>query len=199
MGVYSPWFLLPLHAAAFCAFAQSLPAPVFNHWRNQFPNGTHVICFIIAGPLTGILTCGVGIAIRRLSRGERVLQKPHKNSDPKQQAVVCQCGWRTRPGLEQLKYNPELEIFFAELRPETPNSGSFHLRFLFCPECGKRIAPLQPDELMIRNAEVSSVERERLTKLARGLRTYEQIFEKLGTPDCDVGSVRTTGFPKRQV
>jgi hypothetical protein len=103
---------------------------------------------------------------------------------------VCECAWRTTPGLKQLEYNAELQLFSIELRSEVPGGGVFHMGFLYCPECGKRIAPLQPAELMMRDEEVPEPERLRLANLAAALKTYDQVFANLGRPDCEIRSVR---------
>src|SRR5438046_2458101 len=85
IAVYLTWFLLPFHAGVFCAFAQSLPATVSHEWRNQFPEGTHVLAYVVGGWLAGILTCGLGVAARKISRGERLFQDPSDKQDEKQQ------------------------------------------------------------------------------------------------------------------
>src|SRR5215471_18180602 len=103
---------------------------------------------------------------------------------------VCKCAWRTEPGRRHLKYDAKLQLFDLELVPDTPTGGVMHIGFSYCPECGKRIAPLLPHELMRRDEEVPAVERQRLADLAVGPETYDQVFTKLGQPDCEVRSVR---------
>jgi hypothetical protein len=83
LAVYLTWFLLPLHAAAFCAFANSLPSPVRQQWRNQFPEGTHVLAFIVSGWFAGILMCGLGAAACRMAHGERLFQDGSEKQNEK--------------------------------------------------------------------------------------------------------------------
>ena len=97
---------------------------------------------------------------------------------------------RTEPGRKHLKYDANLQLFDLELVPDTPTGGMTHIGFLYCPECGKRIAPLLPHELIRRDEEVPAAERHRLAELAAGADTYEQVFTKLGQPDCEIRSVR---------
>src|SRR5437016_7254611 len=59
---------------------------------------------------------------------------------------VCECAWRTEPGRKHLKYEAKLRLFDLELVPDTPTGGVTHIGLLYCPECGRRIAPLLPNE-----------------------------------------------------
>jgi hypothetical protein len=93
-------------------------------------------------------------------------------------------------GLKQLRYNSELQLFSIQLGADTTGSRVIHIAFYYCPECGKRIAPLQPEELICRSEEVSEAETERLAKLAEGFETYDDVFSKFGRPDCEIRSVR---------
>ena len=106
------------------------------------------------------------------------------------ETTACECGWRTAPSLKQLKYNAEFQVFHLELRADTAGGGLVYISFLYCPECGKRIAPLLPAELMLRDEEVTDAERERLAGLAAGLETYDKVFSKFGQPDLEIRSVR---------
>ena len=65
-----------------------------------------------------------------------------------------------------------------------------YIQFMYCPECGERIAPLQPAELMARDEEVPPAERQRMENLATGLEAYDHVFAKLGQPDCEIRSIR---------
>jgi hypothetical protein len=81
LGVFLIWFLLPLHAGVFSAFASSLPQPARHNWSNAFPEGTHVLAFIAGGWCAGIMMCGLGILIRRIVRGEQLFQDPGSRQD----------------------------------------------------------------------------------------------------------------------
>ena len=74
------WLLLPLHAGVFSAFASSLPQPERHQWSNAFPEGTHVLAFIVFGWWPGILMCGLGVLVRRIVRREPLFQRSRQEA-----------------------------------------------------------------------------------------------------------------------
>lgn len=97
----------------------------------------------------------------------------------------CRCTWRLIlrvEGTSFLKYDTKFQVFYLEL-------PDHRFDLLYCPSCGKRIAPLQPGEGLTCRVEMPADEKLRLEELTRGLATYDEVAAKLGPPDVEVWSV----------
>ena len=76
-SVVFTWAALTLEVLAFAAYAHSLSRGHREQWANHFPDGQHVLgMLLIAGWMNGLLVSIVAAGVRRLIRGDRLLQTP---------------------------------------------------------------------------------------------------------------------------
>ena len=105
----------------------------------------------------------------------------------------CGCPWRTQVAKAKdykLQYAADLQIYVLEY--STPGQPHI-LQFLYCPWCGRRVAPPQPWEPAYPHQDVSAEERRRLEQLAGGLESFEAVLAKLGQPDIEL---RVSGYTR---
>jgi hypothetical protein len=75
-AVYVTWLLLTIEAVVFCAFGNSLPKDQLHRWRNQFPDGTHILAGLLGGWFAGVIMSVIGVGLRRVANGENLFQDP---------------------------------------------------------------------------------------------------------------------------